>query len=85
MVFPFEKFLIFDLKTHGLIYLYLNITKIFDLINIKNLRGQLYDTTVPDVWKNDPVNHIENVLIDFLENVVAIVPFSVSTNAVPYL
>ena len=49
MVFPFEKFLIINLKTYELIYLYLNLTKIFDLINIKNLPGQLCDTTAPDV------------------------------------
>ena len=77
--------MIINLKTYEIIYLYLNLTKIFDLINIKNLPGQLYDTTAPEVWKNDPVNHIENVLTDFLKSVVPIVPFSVSTNDVSYL
>ena len=32
----------------------------------------------------DPVNFLENVLIDILKNVVPAVPFSVTTNAVPH-
>ena len=32
----------------------------------------------------DPVNFLENVLIDILKNVVPSVPFSVKTNVVPY-
>ena len=32
----------------------------------------------------DPVNFLENVLIDILKNVVPAVPFSVTTNVVPY-
>ena len=32
----------------------------------------------------DPVNFLENVLIDILKNVMPAVPFSVTTNVVPY-
>ena len=32
----------------------------------------------------DPVNFLENVLIDILKNVVPAVPFSVTRNAVPH-
>ena len=32
----------------------------------------------------DPVNFLENVLIDILKNVVPAVPFSVTTNAAPH-
>ena len=32
----------------------------------------------------DPVNFLENVLIDILKNVAPAVPFSVTTNAVPH-
>ena len=32
-----------------------------------------------------PVNLIENVLTDFLKNLVSKVPFSISTDVVPYL
>ena len=31
----------------------------------------------------DPVNVLENVLLDTIKNVMATVPFSVTTNAVP--
>ena len=51
MVFPFDKFLIDNLKTYELM---------------------------------DPVNFLENVLIDIFKNVVLSVPFSVKTNVVPY-
>ena len=33
----------------------------------------------------DPVNFLENKLLDILKNVVPTMPFSVTTNAVPYL
>ena len=32
----------------------------------------------------DPANFLENVLIDILKNIVPTVPFSVTTNAVPF-
>ena len=32
----------------------------------------------------EPVNFLENVLIDIFKNVVPAVPFSVTTNVVPY-
>ena len=32
----------------------------------------------------DPVNFLENVLIDILKDLVPAVPFSVTVNAVPY-
>ena len=32
----------------------------------------------------DPVNFLENVLIDILKNVVPAVPFPVTTNVAPY-
>ena len=58
---------------------YLSITKIFHLINSKNLPRQFCTWLL----KNDHVNLIENVLIDFLKDVVSTMPFSVSTYAVP--
>ena len=33
----------------------------------------------------DPVDFLENKLLDILKNVVPTMPFSVTTNAVPYL
>ena len=32
----------------------------------------------------DPANFLENVLIDILKNIVPTMPFSVTTNAVPF-
>ena len=32
----------------------------------------------------DPVNFLENVLLEILKNVMLTVPFSVTTKAVPY-
>ena len=50
--------------TYLFIITYLNTTKTFYLINSKNLPGELYATTT---WllNTDPVNGIENVLLDF--------------------
>ena len=52
--------------TYLSIIIYLNTTKTFYLINSKNLPGELYATTT---WllNTDPVNGIENVLLDFFK------------------
>ena len=54
MVFPFEKVLTDSLKnlwTYLSTISYLNVTKIFHLINSKNQPGQLYATIAPGFWK----------------------------------
>ena len=68
--------------TYLSLIIYLNTTKIFYLIDSKNLSGKLYATTT---WllNSDPVNGIENVLLDFFKKVPT-VTFSVTTDSVPY-
>ena len=47
MFFLFEKHLIYNLKTCGVIITYLDITKPFHFIDSKNLPGEFYPTTAP--------------------------------------
>ena len=45
---------------------------------------QLLTDNLKSYELTDPVNFLENVLIDILKNIVPTVPFSVTTNAVPF-
>ena len=55
----------------------------FHVINSKNLPGNSMPQLLLD-FKHCPVNLNENVLVDIFKNVVSTVPFSVTTDAVPY-
>ena len=62
--------------TYLFIITYLSTTKTFYLINSKNLLGEIYATTATTWLLNtDPVNGIENVLLEFFLKMCQQSPF----------
>ena len=73
-----------DLWTYLFIITCLNLTKTLHLISSKNLSGEFYVTTASGFWTLPLIILLKMCRLIFQKNALSAVPFSFTTDTVPY-